>query len=67
MKLGTLIEECVAYDFKSMLKEKRPKSWLKSVSAFSNEFGMGVSGKVYKAKMKFFSFLCCKYRRWNYV
>lgn len=39
MKLETLIAECSAYDFKSMLEEKKPKSWLKSVSAFSNGLG----------------------------
>ena len=36
MKLDTLIAECTAYDFKLMLEEKKPKSWLKSVSAFAN-------------------------------
>ena len=39
MKLEALIAECTAYDFKSMLEEKKPKSWLKSVSAFSNGLG----------------------------
>lgn len=39
MKLETLIAECTAYDFKSMLEEKKPKSWLKSVGAFSNGLG----------------------------
>ena len=39
MKLNTLIAECTAYDFKVMLEEKKPKSWLKSVSAFSNGLG----------------------------
>ena len=39
MDLKTLITECTAYDFKLMLEENRPKSWLKSVSAFSNGFG----------------------------
>ena len=39
MELNTLIAECTAYDFKVMLEEKKPKSWLKSVSAFAN--GMG--------------------------
>lgn len=34
-----LISECTAYDFKSMLEERRPKSWLKSVSAFANGSG----------------------------
>lgn len=39
MELKTLIAECTAYDFKWMLEEKRPKSWLKSISAFSNGSG----------------------------
>lgn len=39
MDLKTLIAECTAYDFKLMLEEKRPKSWLKSVSAFANGLG----------------------------
>ena len=38
MELKALIAECTAYDFKVMLEEKKPKSWLKSVSAFSNGF-----------------------------
>ena len=29
----TLIAECTAYDYKVMLEESRPKSWLNSVSA----------------------------------
>lgn len=33
MTIENLISECTAYDFKEMLEEKRPKSWLKSVSA----------------------------------
>ncbi|MDE7378095.1 MAG: putative DNA binding domain-containing protein [Paraprevotella sp.] len=39
MDLKTLITECTAYDFKLMLEEKKPKSWLKSVSAFANGIG----------------------------
>ena len=39
MKLETLIAECTAYDFKLMLEEKKPKSWLKSISAFANGRG----------------------------
>ncbi len=39
MDLRTLIAECTAYDFKLMLEEKKPKSWLKSVSAFANGLG----------------------------
>ena len=37
--LNSLIAECTAYDFKVMLEEKKPKSWLKSVSAFANGLG----------------------------
>ena len=33
MNINSLITECTAYDFKLMLEEKKPKSWLKSVSA----------------------------------
>ncbi len=43
MELKTLIAECTAYDFKVMLEEKKPKSWLKSVSAFAN----GLSGSLF--------------------
>ena len=39
MELETLISECTAYDFKLNLDEKKPKSWLKSVSAFANGLG----------------------------
>ena len=39
MDLNTLIAECTTYDFKVMLEEKKPKSWLKSVSAFANGLG----------------------------
>lgn len=39
MKLKDLIAECTAYYFKVMLEEKKPKSWLKSVSAFANGLG----------------------------
>lgn len=39
MNFDTLISECTAYDFKLKLEEKKPKSWLKSVSAFANGFG----------------------------
>ena len=34
-----MIAECTVYDFKLMLEEKKPKSWLKSVSAFANGSG----------------------------
>jgi len=39
MDLNSLITECTAYDFKVMLEEKKPKNWLKSVSAFANGIG----------------------------
>ena len=39
MELNSLIAECTAYDFKVMLEEKKPKSWLKSVSVFANGLG----------------------------
>ena len=37
--INALIAECTAYDFKEMLERKKVKSWLKSVSAFSNTEG----------------------------
>ena len=39
MELETLITECTACDYKVTLEEKKPKSWLKSVSAFANGSG----------------------------
>ena len=39
MKITELISECTEYDYKLMLEERRPKSWLKSVSAFANGLG----------------------------
>ena len=39
MDLNILIAECTAYDYKESLEEKKPKSWLKSVSAFANTLG----------------------------
>ena len=39
MDLNTLIAECTAYDYKEKLEENKPKSWMKSVSAFSNGLG----------------------------
>ena len=53
MELKALIAECTAYDFKVMLEDKRPKSWLKSVSAFANGlggslfFGIDNEGTIY--------------------
>ena len=42
MNIETLIVKCIEYVFKPILEEK-PKSWLKSVSAFAN----GLSGSLY--------------------
>lgn len=39
MDIHTLIGETTAYEKKQMLEVKRPKSWLKSVSAFANGEG----------------------------
>ena len=37
--LRELISECTDYDFKSNLESEKPRSWLKSVSAFANGTG----------------------------
>lgn len=47
MELENLIAECTAYDFKLMLEEKKPKSWLKSVNAFANGLGRSLFFGVY--------------------
>lgn len=47
-----LVAECTDYDFKSQLEEKKPRDWLKSISAFANGiggslfFGIGDHGEV---------------------
>ena len=52
MDINNLISECTAYDYKSMLEEKKPKSWLKSISAFANGqggslfFGIDDNGEI---------------------
>lgn len=43
MDIKTLIGETTEYDKKVALEEKRPKSWLKSVSAFAN----GIGGRLF--------------------
>ncbi len=62
MELKTLIAECTAYDFKLMLEEKRPKSWLKSVSAFANGLGgslfLGVSNDGVVKGLDDIQFVC---------
>lgn len=42
MDIRTLIGETTEYDKKAALEEKKPKSWVKSVSAFAN----GVGGQL---------------------
>lgn len=42
MDIKNLIGEATEYDKKEMLERRRPKSWLKSVSAFAN----GIGGKL---------------------
>jgi len=37
MVLKTLIAECTAYDFKVMLEEKKPKSWLIRLMAMEKQ------------------------------
>ena len=37
--LKILVAECTVYDYKVELEERKPKSWLKSVSAFANTRG----------------------------
>ena len=39
LDIKSLIGEATAYDKKQMLEIRRPKSWLKSVSAFANGEG----------------------------
>lgn len=39
LDIKSLIGEATAYDKKQILEIKRPKSWLKSVSAFANGEG----------------------------
>ena len=39
MDITDLIGETTEYDKKLLLEEKRPRSWLKSVSAFANGSG----------------------------
>lgn len=39
MKISDLIGEATEYDKKETLEQRKPKSWLKSVSAFANGVG----------------------------
>ena len=47
LDIKSLIGEATAYDKKQMLEIKRPKSWLKSVSAFAN----GEGGTLYSVSV----------------
>ena len=52
--IKTLIGEATAYDKKQQLEVKRPKSWLKSVSAFANgEGGTLVFGKLMRKRPRY--------------
>lgn len=37
--LYKLISECTDYEFKVCVEQHKPKSWLKSISAFANTIG----------------------------
>ena len=39
MNLNDLLLESSSVDYKEALEIKKPRSWLKSVSAFANSFG----------------------------
>ena len=39
MNIVDLVGEATEYDKKQSLEVKKPKSWLKSISAFANTFG----------------------------
>ena len=39
MKITDFIGEATVYDKKELLEERKPRSWLKSVSAFANGIG----------------------------
>ncbi len=39
MRISDYIGETTEYDKKEMLEERKPKSWLKSISAFANGIG----------------------------
>lgn len=41
--LEELISECTDYEFKESLEENKPKSWLKTISAFAN----GIGGSIF--------------------
>ena len=43
MNFNRLIAECSDYDFKEQLETSKPKSWLKTVSAFAN----GIGGTIF--------------------
>lgn len=47
MMIDRWIAEATEYDFKVALEVKKPKSWLKSVSAFAN----GIGGTLFSGLM----------------
>jgi len=51
-----LIAEATECDFKVALETKKPKSWLKSVSAFSN----GIGGTLFLESLMTGSLLACQ-------
>lgn len=59
--IHTLIGEATAYDKKQMLEIKRPKSWLKSASAFVNSEG-GILIKI--IQLLYFKFCKCLLLAW---
>ena len=50
-----LIAEATECDFKVVLETKKPKSWLKSVSAFSN----GIGGTLFSESLMTGNLLAC--------
>ena len=49
--IHTLIGEATAYDKKQQIEAKRPKSWLKSVSAFANGEGGTLVSSTHKENL----------------
>ena len=66
--IHTLIGEATAYDKKQQIEAKRPKSWLKSVSAFANGeggtliFGISDDGQVVGLENAEFQIEICSFK-----
>lgn len=62
--LDKLIAECSDYDFKEKLEINKPKSWLKTVSAFANGIGgilfFGINNNKQLVKVEDPQFICEK-------